>query len=257
VIDRLEPRTRATSSASIPLTLVSGFGHRDELSRPGRSFPGTGVVPVGEVEMSDDEVRTAVVAERREQAELLAGLTPEQWEAPSLCAGWRVREVIAHTTSAYRLSFPRFLLDVLGARGSFNRAADRRARADAAALTPEQLVACLRDNAEHPWTPPGGGQVGALSHDLIHGLDVTIALGLDRTPPPERLSYVLGGMKPRNVGFFGTDLSGVQLVATDREWTFGEGEPVRGSAADLLMVICGRRLPAGRLTGTHAGRYTA
>jgi uncharacterized protein (TIGR03083 family) len=203
------------------------------------------------------EVRAAVVAERREQAELLAGLSPQQWDAPTLCAGWRVREVVAHTTSAFRLSFGRFLLDVVAARGSFNRAADRRARADAAAMTPAELLACLRDNVEHPWTPPGGGPAGALSHDLIHGLDITVALGLDRAVPPERLSMVLDGMKPKNVGFFGTDLSGVRLQATDRDWVFGEGDPVHGTAADLLLVICGRKLPAGHLTGAHAARYTA
>jgi uncharacterized protein (TIGR03083 family) len=206
--------------------------------------------------MSDDDVRAAVVAERREQVEVLAALTPQQWEAPSLCEGWRVREVVAHTTSAYRLSFGRYLLDVLAARGSINGAADRRARADAAAMTPQELLACARDNVEHSWTPPGSGPAGALSHDVIHGLDVTVALGLDRTVPPERLSIVLSGMKPKNVGFFGTDLSGVQLRATDLEWTFGEGEPVHGTAADLLLVVCGRRLPAGRLAGARADRYT-
>ena len=33
-------------------------------------------------------------AERK--ADFLATLTPGQWEAPSLCAGWRVRDVVAH-----------------------------------------------------------------------------------------------------------------------------------------------------------------
>ncbi|MCO1655101.1 maleylpyruvate isomerase family mycothiol-dependent enzyme [Pseudonocardia humida] len=206
--------------------------------------------------MSDDDVRAAVIAERRDQVEVLTALTPGQWDAPTLCEGWRVREVVAHTTSAYRLSFGRFLLDLLAARGSINRAADRRARADAAVMGPSELLACLRDNVEHPWTPPGGGPAGALSHDVIHGLDITVALGLDRTVPPERLSIVLGGLKPKNIGFFGIDLSGVQLRATDREWTFGEGEPVHGTAADLLLVVCGRRLPPGRLTGARADRYT-
>ena len=45
-----------------------------------------------------EDIRRAVAAERRDQAELLAGLTEEQWNAPSLCAGWRVKEVVAHTT---------------------------------------------------------------------------------------------------------------------------------------------------------------
>lgn len=35
-------------------------------------------------------------SERRGLAELLASLTDEQWETPSLCAGWRVRDVAAH-----------------------------------------------------------------------------------------------------------------------------------------------------------------
>ncbi len=204
-----------------------------------------------------DEVRKEVAAERREQADLLAGLSPQQWDAPSLCAGWRVREVIAHTTMPYRISTPRFLLELVKARGNFNRVADLQARADAAALSADDLVASLRDNAEHPWAPPGGGPTGALSHDVIHGLDVTTALGVDRSPPPERVALVLAGIKPKSVAYFGTDLSGVSLRATDLDWAFGEGEPVRGTAADLLSVVCGRKLPPGRLTGTHAGRFTA
>jgi uncharacterized protein (TIGR03083 family) len=206
---------------------------------------------------SESVVRSAVVAERREQAELLAGLTPEQWDAPTLCAGWSVREVIAHTTSAYRTSLPTFLLELVKAGGSFNRMADRSARRDAAQLTAEQLVACLRDNAEHPWTPPGGGPAGALAHDVIHGLDVTVGLGLDRLVPQERVAMVLSGMRPRNVAFFGADLDGVELCATDTDWRFGSGSPVRGTAQDLLLVVCGRRLPPGRLDGAEAGRYTA
>ena len=34
--------------------------------------------------------------ERTELADLLDTLTPEQWDAPSLCTGWRVRDVTAH-----------------------------------------------------------------------------------------------------------------------------------------------------------------
>ncbi len=206
--------------------------------------------------MSDDAARAAVVAERREQADLLAGLTPQQWDAPSLCAGWRVREVIAHTTLQYRISMPRFFLALAKARGNFNRMSDRQARADAAALSTQELATSLRVNAEHPWTPPGGGPVGALSHDVIHGLDVTVALGMDRTVP-DRVALVLAGMKPKNVAYFGTDLSGVSLHATDLDWSFGDGEPVHGTGADLLLLVCGRKLPAHRLKGEPAGRFTA
>ncbi|GAA3336226.1 maleylpyruvate isomerase family mycothiol-dependent enzyme [Amorphoplanes nipponensis] len=197
-----------------------------------------------------------VRAERADQADLLATLTPEQWHAPTLCAGWRVREVIAHTTMPYRTSTARVLLDLARARGDVNRMADRAARRDAARMTPDRLIAALRDNIDHPWTPPGGGAEGALSHDLIHGLDITVGLGLDRRPPPERVGLVLAGLRPRNIGFFGTDLTGVSLRATDLDWTYGSGSPGRGAAQDLLLVVCGRRLPPGRLEGPAARRFT-
>ena len=35
---------------------------------------------------------------RARTAALLEGLTPEQWEYPSLCDGWTVRHVAAHLT---------------------------------------------------------------------------------------------------------------------------------------------------------------
>ena len=202
------------------------------------------------------DITSAVTAERTDQADLLATLSARQWDAPTLCDGWRVREVVAHTTMPFRTSLPRLALDLVKARGSFNRMADRCARRDAERLSGAQLLASLRDNVAHPWKPPGGGYVGALSHDVIHGLDITVGLGLDRRVPIERLELVLGGMTPKNVAFFGTDLSGVMLQATDLEWTFGTGTPLRGSAQHLLLVVCGRRLPPGLVEGDAAARFT-
>ncbi|MFC7550951.1 maleylpyruvate isomerase family mycothiol-dependent enzyme [Plantactinospora sp. GCM10030261] len=173
-----------------------------------------------------------------------------------LCAGWRVREVVAHTTMPFRTSLGRTLFELVRAGGKVNRMADRCARRDAAVLSAEQLVAALRDNIAHPWTPPAGGRLGALSHDVIHGLDITVGLGLDRRVPGERIAMVLIGMRPRNIAFFGVDLAGVELRATDLDWSHGSGTPVRGLAQDLLLVLCGRRLPPGRLEGAPASRFS-
>ncbi|MCI4066622.1 maleylpyruvate isomerase family mycothiol-dependent enzyme [Micromonospora sp. R77] len=205
----------------------------------------------------NDPVRAAVVAERREQAELLATLDREQWDAPTLCVGWRVREVVAHVTMPFRMSLPRTVAELVRSGGRFDRMADRCARRDAARMSPEQLVAVRRDTATHPWTPPGGGVAGALAHDVIHGLDITVGLGVDRRVPPERLALVLTGMRPRNIAYFGVDLTGVRLRATDVDWSLGDGTPLTGLAQDLLLVVCGRRLPPGRLTGGAAARFTA
>jgi uncharacterized protein (TIGR03083 family) len=201
-------------------------------------------------------VRAEIAAERRELADVLAGLPPERWDEETLCAGWRVRETLAHITMAFRYSGPRFVLGMIKARGSFNRMADRAAREDAEALTAEELVDSLRANVDHPWKPPGGGYVGALSHDLIHGLDITVGLDLDRRPPPERVGLVLGSLKPAQLKFFGVDLTGVELRATDLDWSYGTGDPVTGRAQDLLLAACGRRLPPGRLQGAAADRFS-
>jgi uncharacterized protein (TIGR03083 family) len=206
--------------------------------------------------MSEAEVRAAVVAERREQVDLYSSLTEEEWDLPSLCAGWRVREVLAHTTMPFRYSLLRVAWEIAKARGSFDRMADRRARIDAQQLSSAQLWESLRDNIEHPWSPPGGGPLGALSHDVIHGLDVSTPLGLDHHASADRVGMVLAGLRPRNVAFFGVDLDGVQLRATDIDWSYGSGTPLHGRAQDLLLLLCGRRVGAGRLEGPAAPRFT-
>jgi uncharacterized protein (TIGR03083 family) len=203
------------------------------------------------------DTAAATAAERRDLAALLGTLDPARWDAASLCAGWRVREVVAHMTMPYRYSLPQFLSGMIRARGNFNRMSDRSARRDTTLLSDAELTAALRDNAEHPWKPPGGGPEGALSHDVIHGLDITVALGVDRRVPEARLRIVLQGMTGKGVRYFGADLAGVQLRADDMDWTFGSGAPLHGSAQDLLMVVCGRKLPAGRLRGAHQDRFTA
>ncbi|MGD0926532.1 MAG: maleylpyruvate isomerase family mycothiol-dependent enzyme [Streptosporangiaceae bacterium] len=204
----------------------------------------------------DAGITGSIAAERQELATILAGLPPQSWDSPTLCAGWRVREVVAHITMPFRYRPARFAFEMIRSRGNFNRMADRCARRDAAA-PPGQLTAALRDNAGNPWKPPGGGYQGALTHDVIHGLDITVALGLGRRVPRERLGIVLEGITgAKSVRFFGTDLAGIELRADDLDWSYGSGTPVSGSAQDLALVVCGRKLPPGHLRGGPSARFT-
>ncbi|QES57021.1 hypothetical protein DEJ51_24920 [Streptomyces venezuelae] len=198
-------------------------------------------------------IAAAVAAERRELADVLDGLTPDQWDSPSLCAGWSVREVAAHMSLGFRTTVPGFAAELLRARGSLHRMTDRTARRDAAAFTARELAALLRENAGHPWKPPAAGPTGALAHDVVHGLDITVALGHPRRVPEDRLRLLLDAVTPRSLRFFGADLTGLQLRAQDLDWTHGEGTPVYGEAQDLLLVLFGRRLPPGRLNGGPEG----
>jgi len=205
-----------------------------------------------------DTIRDMIAAQRAELAEVLASLPGSSWDEPTLCAGWRVREVVAHITMPFRYGRGRFAIELARSRGRFNEMADRTARQDAAVLSPVDLTEAVRSNTGHPWKPPGGGYAGALAHDLIHGLDITVPLGLTVPPvPAERLRPVLpASLDDRSVKFFGADLDRIRFQASDMDWSLGSGAPLEGAAADLLLVLCGRTLPPGRLAGEPAARFT-
>lgn len=205
--------------------------------------------------MDNTSISDLIAAERRELADLLGGLPAASWDESSLCAGWRVREVMAHMTMPFRYSAARFMIEVMKSRGNFNAMADRCARRDAA-VQPRALLAALRDNERHPWKPPGGGFEGALTHDVIHGLDITVPLGIGWKVPEQHLRIVLETItRPRTLKHFGTELTGIQLRADDIDWSFGSGTPVSGQAQDLALVLCGRKLPAGVLHGEPGARF--
>lgn len=187
-----------------------------------------------------EQIQAETSAERQRLAALLADLSPQQWAAPSLCEGWRVREVVAHLTMPFRSSGLSVLAGLVRSGFSFDRYADRAARHDTATMSDEQLLDVLRSNVDHPWSPPGGGPVGALSHDVIHGLDVTEALGLPRVPA-ERAALVVSEARPRNLAYFGRTLDGVRLVASDADVALGDGREVDLPVAEMLLVVTGRR----------------
>ncbi|MFF0744664.1 maleylpyruvate isomerase family mycothiol-dependent enzyme [Streptomyces sp. NPDC004111] len=216
---------------------------------------GTGTGAAGGAGADTAAVRAAVAAERRELADLLDALPAERWEEPTLCAGWRVREVAAHMSFGFRYPLPRMLKELVRARGGLDRMTDRVARREAELLSRRELADALRENAHHPWKPPVGGYPAALGHDVVHGLDIAIPLGLERRVPEDRLRIVLGTASPRGTRFFGARLEGVELRADDLDWSYGSGSVVSGPAQDLVVLLFGRKVPPGRLSGEAAGRF--
>jgi uncharacterized protein (TIGR03083 family) len=191
--------------------------------------------------------------ERRDLADFLETLTPEQWDTESLCAGWSVRDVVAHVIS----------YEGLGASELANRFTRGRfllSRINSVALQevdehrPEELVRLLREHA----TPCGlttafGGRV-ALLDSLMHHQDIRRPLGLPREVPAERLRVALpfAFVAPPIKGMW--HVRGAKVVATDVDWSAGVGPEARGTAEAVLMVMGGRRGVAHELTGPGAPR---
>ena len=200
------------------------------------------------------DIREALAAERVELADLLDGLSAGQWETPSLAAGWTVRNVAAHLIMPFRYGKPRFVMMVLLAGGKFDRVSNRVAARDGG-LPVQELADTLRRNAHHSFTPPGSGFEAPLTDLVVHGLDIRRPLGVDRVPPADVQRLALNQLvTPRAGKYFGTDLSGCRLQATDLDWTHGTGAPIVGPAIELILALAHR--PAGRpqLTGAGAAR---
>ena len=179
-------------------------------------------------------------------ADLLAAATVDVWDAPSLCEKWLVRHVIAHVTMPARLSPEQFGAEMAAARGDFGVLSDTVAARDAS-LPLADLLDQLRSPRLHLWQPPSGGAAGALSHAVIHSLDVTIALDRPPVAPEAAVIAVLDQLTAANGTWFGVDLTDVRVEAADIAWSWGSGRVVRADAGSLVALLSGRTLPDGRM----------
>lgn len=186
--------------------------------------------------------------EREELADLLEALTPEQWDAETLCARWRVRDVVAHIIGYDGLSLGR--LAGLYVRGGFgvNRV-NALETATLADRTPAELLALVHEHVRPTGLTAGFGGRIALTDCMIHQQDIRRPLGKPRQIPAERLTRALSFARfAPPVGAFHR-ARGMRLVATDIEWSAGRGPELRGPAEALLLAISGRPAALPELAG--------
>jgi uncharacterized Actinobacterial protein TIGR03083 len=198
-----------------------------------------------------------IAAERRELAGMLSRLSPDQWRGPSLCVGWTVAHVVAHLTMPFRISEQQFVAALQRAGGHFNTVSDEIASRDSQ-VPQAELVAALRENVDNPWSPPGGGLPGALSHDIIHGLDVAWPIGIKYPIPGAAITSALDLItSPKSHSLFGFPLDDIELSATDLNWSTGDGALLAGRSRDLLLLLAGRQVPPELFDGSGAQRLPA
>jgi uncharacterized protein (TIGR03083 family) len=169
-----------------------------------------------------------------------------------------VHDVVAHLALSTRTTVRDLLVGVIRSGGSFNRMEARMARERAARFGPAELVAQLRESADSRRRSPGSGPLDPLVDALVHGQDIARPLGRPRTMP---LEPALAGLEyARRSSFYGARkrFRGIRLVATDLEWSAGDGpDEVRGPVADLLMLATGRAAGLAALSGRGAERIAA
>ena len=186
--------------------------------------------------------------EREEFASFLDGLTPEQWNSPTLCEMWTVRDVAIHTVSYDELSAAGLVARFLKGRLNTDRI-NAIGVADYADRAPEQITAMIRAHAEpHGLTGGFGGKI-ALTDGMIHQQDIRRSIGILRTIDPERLRTALDFARFAPTIRGAWRARGVRLVASDLDWSHGAGPEVRGTGEALLMAMAGRRAALDDLDG--------
>ncbi|GHF61518.1 maleylpyruvate isomerase family mycothiol-dependent enzyme [Streptomyces griseosporeus] len=193
----------------------------------------TGVV------LDEDRCWQVVDRERASLAELLEGLSAEEWDTPTGCGDWRVREVAAHVSAGARFGYGTVLRELLRARGSVDRMIHDTAVREGR-LPAEQIVAHLRSIIGSRRWAPGTTRREALLDILVHGQDIALALGRTRAMPPEAARDACERVWTMRFPPRPWPLPRARLVATDIEWTRGTGEEVQGPVAALLLLLTGR-----------------
>ncbi len=206
--------------------------------------------------MDRDEVWRTIDQQRSELADLMETFTEAEWETPSLCEGWRVREVAAHLTLAHT-TLRQGLGPAIRARGGFNRMIHQTAMRQAE-LPVEDYPVLLRAMVGSRRKAPFISDLEPMLDQLVHGQDMVVPLGRTREMPPE--AAATAAQRAWSMGFpFGAKkrLRGFTLAATDHPWTVGDGPLVEGPIRALLMLVTGRDVVLPELSGPGADELRA
>lgn len=198
--------------------------------------------------MSKPDLMSPAQEERPDLLALLCELTADQWDAPSLCGPWRVRDVATHVVSYDELSKTQTV-------AAFLRGGVRPSKVYEVALaryrhlTTSEIVDLVARNLRPRGLPSGLKGGVALTNGTIHHQDIRRALDQPRAIPEHRLTPVLDFALGAPTLPSRSNSRGLRLVATDVNWSAGNGPEVHGPGEALLMAVAGRPDALGELDG--------
>ena len=195
-----------------------------------------------------DSIWPTIHAARLSLADDLAGLTDEQWATQSLCTEWDVHDVLAHLTSAAKMTPPKFTLRFAAAGFNFDRFAARQVALEGAG-GPAATLAAFRAAAPRETAPPGPKETW-LGEAFVHGEDIRRPLGIPHSYPLPEVGRAIAFYARSNAIIGGkTRVEGLTLRATDTIFSVGSGPLVEGPAISLLLAASGRKSALAELSG--------
>ncbi len=190
--------------------------------------------------MERDEVWQHTIDQRLALRDVLRDLSPEEWDQPSLCAGWRVRDVAGHVISGPQLGLVNTVKVMGGVWRGYNgmilRDGQRRGSAPVA-----DILAQYDEWAEVRKGPLTVTHVEPLIDAIVHTQDIVRPLGRTVAAPPEAAAVAADRVRAL-APLFGTRhlFSELRMVATDTDWVRGTGRELRAPMIELLMMSTGR-----------------
>lgn len=202
--------------------------------------------------LTEDAAWAETDRQRLDLAALLDDLSDPQWSLPSLCQGWRIRDVAAHLALAHTRPW-RATVDIARAGGRFDKMI-RDTACRHATVPPAQLVTDIRAMAGSRRRAPGVSYLEPLLDVLVHGQDIAVPLGRPRIMPIDAAAAAATRVWtlpwPLETAFRARSrLRGISLLASDIDWSVGDGAPIHGPIQALLMLLTGRTAALGQLSG--------
>ena len=191
------------------------------------------------------QIADQIAEERREIVELCSKLRPEEWNLPSLCEGWEVRDVVAHV-----IGVQDGLMKI--AMGGGPDRANIRLVKESRNLPTSTLLSQLVSIIE-PSLMIKLVAMHFLEDTWVHHRDIAWALSAERQEPanPERVRMLLDGPITKWTKRY----PGLKFVASDSDWQAGEGLEVKGTGEAIIMGFFHRPAAFERLTGDGLGRF--
>jgi len=191
--------------------------------------------------------------EREALRDLLPTLTEGQWKAPSLCEGWSVHDVVAHMISAYEREILPTAIGLLRSGFSLDRHNERTMQR-IGAVSNKTLVARYNATVDLRSRLPIPTQF-VLAESLVHNEDIFMALDRERVVPIEAVLIVAHLYRSIGVARRWKKTNPyMKLVASNADWSYGDGDVARGPLLAIVMVLTGRTVASRFLEGPGAAR---
>ncbi len=189
---------------------------------------------------------TTVAKARTDFADLLDTLSENQLATPSLCDQWTVRDVAGHLVNLVEVSIVGMAIGTVK-KGMDVDAYLASAALDFSAKGQQVLSRSLRDHASKKL--PFYSEASMVADTAVHTQDVRRPLGLTDPLDPEVLAMSLD----HSVDVFAKmakkkGRATPTFVATDMNWSKGDGPSVEGTGEALLMALNYRGV-SSELTG--------